>query len=247
MQWVSATAITVTSGSAFVPSLNKCLPVPNAIALTGLVLAASTFYHVYLYSNAGVPAIEVVTTAPASPYNGTARAKTGDTSRRYVGSVLTDASGNIVYMVPQERWGITDVEVNIGTTQQNFNQGAFVVVQYVIVARDVNNEYNTSTYTFTPKSSGLYSISAFAHAEKLTDGVSYALGIFFNGTEVRRISEQVPRSPTGASGGQVGGNTMMWLLSGQAVTIQVYCGGTTTGVYLDGVAALNYATIYRMQ
>lgn len=95
MQWVSGTAITVTSGAAFIPSLNKCLPVPNAIALTGLVLTASTFYHLYLYNNAGVPAVECVTTAPAAPYSGTARAKTGDTSRRYVGSMLTDASGNV--------------------------------------------------------------------------------------------------------------------------------------------------------
>ena len=95
MQWVSATAVTVTSGAAFVPSLNKCLPVPNAIPVTGLVLAASTWYHVYLYSNAGVPAIEVVTTAPAAPYNGTARTKTSDTSRRYIGSVLTDSTGNL--------------------------------------------------------------------------------------------------------------------------------------------------------
>ncbi|MGA0588103.1 hypothetical protein ACO2Q2_13380 [Dyella sp. KRB-257] len=58
-------------------------------------MTASTFYHVYLYNNAGVAAIECVTTAPASPYYGTARTKTGDTSRRYIGSVLTDASANI--------------------------------------------------------------------------------------------------------------------------------------------------------
>lgn len=97
MQWVSATALTVSSGAAFIPALNKCLPVPGAIAKTGLALTASTWYHVYLWLNAGVPDIEIVTTAPAAAYNGTARTKTGDTSRRYVGSVLTDASGNLWY------------------------------------------------------------------------------------------------------------------------------------------------------
>lgn len=96
MQWVSATALTVSSGAAFIPALNKCLPVPNAIAKTGLALTASTWYHVYLWLNAGVPDIEIVTTAPAAAYSGTARAKTGDTSRRYVGSVNTDASANII-------------------------------------------------------------------------------------------------------------------------------------------------------
>ncbi len=95
MQWVSATAVTVSSGAAYIESLGRVLRSPNAIALTGLVLAASTFYHLYLYDNAGTPAIECVTTAPDAPYNGTARAKTGDTSRRYIGSVLTDASGNV--------------------------------------------------------------------------------------------------------------------------------------------------------
>lgn len=97
MQWVSATAVTVSSGRAYIPSLGYCLDVPNAIALTGLALTASTFYHLYLYNNSGTPAIECVTTVPAAPYSGTARAKTGDTSRRYIGSVLTDGSGNLWY------------------------------------------------------------------------------------------------------------------------------------------------------
>ena len=96
MQWVNATAVTVSSGRAYIPGLGYYLDAPNAIALTGLVLTASTFYHLYLYSNAGVPAVECVTTAPAAAYNGTARAKTGDTSRRYIGSVRTDTSGNLM-------------------------------------------------------------------------------------------------------------------------------------------------------
>lgn len=95
MQWVSGTALTVTSGSAYIEGSGKVLRAPAAIAKTGLSLTASTWYHVYLYDNAGTPAVEVVTTAPASPYNGTARSKAGDTSRRYVGSVLTDASSTI--------------------------------------------------------------------------------------------------------------------------------------------------------
>lgn len=95
MVWNSATSISVTSGAAFIPSLSKCLPLTTTLTLSGLVLAASTWYHLYLYLNAGAPAIECVTTAPAAAYYGTARTKTGDTSRRYIGSVLTDGSGNI--------------------------------------------------------------------------------------------------------------------------------------------------------
>lgn len=95
MVWVSGTALTVTSGSAYIPGASAVLSSPADIAKTGLSLSASTWYHVYLYDNAGAPDVEIVTTAPAAPYNGTARAKTGDTSRRYVGSVLTDASAAI--------------------------------------------------------------------------------------------------------------------------------------------------------
>ena len=94
MQWVSATSITVTSGSAYIPSLANVLAASSAMTLSGLSLTASTWYHVYLYNNAGTPAIECVTTAPVL-YNGTAYQKTGDNSRRYMGSVLTDAGGNI--------------------------------------------------------------------------------------------------------------------------------------------------------
>jgi hypothetical protein len=92
---VSATAITVTSGSAYIPSVGANVNVNADIAKVGLSLTPSAFSHVYLFLNAGVPDIEIVATAPSSPYNGTARTKTGDTTRRYLGSVLTDGSSNI--------------------------------------------------------------------------------------------------------------------------------------------------------
>lgn len=96
LKWVSGSALTVTAGAAFVPSLVRVVRVSTDIAKAGLSLTASTWYHVYLLVTAGgAPDIEIVTTAPAAPYNGTARAKTSDTSRRYLGSVLTDASGAI--------------------------------------------------------------------------------------------------------------------------------------------------------
>lgn len=94
MQWVSATAVTVSSGTAYIPGLGTYLQSNAAIALSGLALSASTWYHLYLYSNAGTPAVECVTTAPVL-YYGNAYQKTGDNTRRYIGSVLTDASGNI--------------------------------------------------------------------------------------------------------------------------------------------------------
>lgn len=96
MVWVSGTALTVTSGAAYIPSLGRVVRASADIAKTGLSLAANTWYHVYLWLNGSTPDIEIVTTAPDAPYNGTARTKTGDTSRRYVGSVRTNASGGIL-------------------------------------------------------------------------------------------------------------------------------------------------------
>ena len=99
MTWVSATAIDIEIGAAFVPGLGKIVNVDTKISKTGLSLSASTFYHVYLYENSGAAAVEVVTTAPATAYWGTARSKTGDTTRRYIGSILTDGSSNVIKFI----------------------------------------------------------------------------------------------------------------------------------------------------
>lgn len=120
MEYVSGTQIRFTSGSAYIPSLGRALELPSAVTSTP-TLVASTWYHNYLYSNAGTPAVETTTTVPATAYSGTARTKTGDTSRRYIGSFRTDPSGEIAkfkhnvsngyvaYLAPR------DLSLNAGT------------------------------------------------------------------------------------------------------------------------------------
>jgi len=114
MVWNSATSISVTTGSAYIPSLGRLSLVNATLTLSSLSLTASTWYHLYLYENAGTPTLECVTTAPAAAYFGTARAKTGDTSRRYIGSVLTDGSGNI-YNFRHDAEGAVYYRVGIDT------------------------------------------------------------------------------------------------------------------------------------
>lgn len=94
MEYVSGTQIRFTGGSAYIPSLGRAITLASPVTKTP-TLAANTWYHNYTYDNAGTTDVEVSATAPAAPYNGTARAKTGDTSRRYIGSFRTDASGSI--------------------------------------------------------------------------------------------------------------------------------------------------------
>lgn len=96
LEWVSSSSIKIKSGAAFIGSADRVMAVPSDITLSGLTgLTANTLYHAYVYDNAGTPAAEISTTAPATPFIGTARSKTGDTTRRYLGSVRTDGAGAI--------------------------------------------------------------------------------------------------------------------------------------------------------
>ena len=114
MIWNSAGSLTLSSFSAYVPSLSRCIYSDVAITKAGLVLPPSAFSHLYTFQNGSSVDFEVSSTAPSTPYNGTARTKTGDTSRRYVGSVLTDASANI-WKFLQHGLRINYLE-NIGST-----------------------------------------------------------------------------------------------------------------------------------
>lgn len=94
LEYTGPNSLRVTSGAAYIPGLGFLLDVPNAISKAVLSLAASTHHHVYLYRNGSAPDIEIATTVPAI-YRGRSRIKTGDPSRRYVGTVITNTSGQI--------------------------------------------------------------------------------------------------------------------------------------------------------
>jgi len=94
LEYISPTQVRVTSGAAYVPGPKRIAELASPVTLSPS-LAASTWYHAYLTVAGGVVSAEASTTAPAAPYTGTARAKTGDTSRRYLGSFQTTASGAI--------------------------------------------------------------------------------------------------------------------------------------------------------
>ena len=93
LTWNSATSISVGVGACYAEN-GDWIDVTSAITKASLSLSASTWYHVYVYLSAGVASAEVVTTAPVA-WKGDAYSKTGDTSRRYVGSIKSDASSNV--------------------------------------------------------------------------------------------------------------------------------------------------------
>jgi hypothetical protein len=94
LEYNTTTQIRVTPGMAYIQSSGKILKLA-ANDDTSPSLSASTWYHVYLFDNSGTVDTEVSTTAPASPWIGTARSKTSDTTRRYLGSFRTNASSQI--------------------------------------------------------------------------------------------------------------------------------------------------------
>lgn len=94
MVWDATNGFSVTSGTCYIPSVGRNVNFPSTISKAGLVLANNTWYHVYGFLNSGVPDVEHSTTAPVI-YNGVARNKSGDTTRRYIGSFRTSSGGAI--------------------------------------------------------------------------------------------------------------------------------------------------------
>lgn len=137
LERTAANGLRVGTGSAFIPSLGYALSVATAIAKTGLTLVAGTWYHVYLFLNAGVPDIEIVTTAPASPYSGVARAKSADNSRRYLGSLqaigtnalpnFIHCDGYINYLEDSTATTFRALSNGVGTSSSPVSLGSFGV------------------------------------------------------------------------------------------------------------------------
>jgi len=99
--WVSGTQLSISPGAAYIPALGRPLEVANTlnISIASGSLAADTFYYLYLYNNAGTPALEL-SSSIADPYNGgTARQKSGDPTRRFLFSVRSGPGGNILKTV----------------------------------------------------------------------------------------------------------------------------------------------------
>ena len=91
----SGTSLTITAGAAFIPGLARVVALPIDRVLSGLVVTTS-HRSVYLYEDAaGVGQVELSTTVPSAPYSGAARTKSGDTTRRFLGTVKCNADATI--------------------------------------------------------------------------------------------------------------------------------------------------------
>lgn len=156
MQYVGPAAVTIKSGAAYIPSVGKVVRNDSDMALSGLSLTASSWNHIYVYPNSGVLAPEISTTAPASPYNGTARTKTGDTSRRYVGSVYVGSGGAIYnFRMVGSRFFYQEAETALrvlsngtSTTEASLSLSGRVPVASVVALLRVDNNSSTQYVHF---------------------------------------------------------------------------------------------------
>lgn len=94
--YLSASSIQVGAGMAWVSGTGRLLA-SNPITVSGISLGANAWGHIYYFSNAGVPSAAGSATVP-TPYFGFGSAwrKSDDVTRRYIGSIRTDGSGNIL-------------------------------------------------------------------------------------------------------------------------------------------------------
>ena len=95
VEWVSATQLKLLTGAAHIQNGDVIVKLTADSTKTLSSLSANTWYYVYVFESSGVLDWEHSTTAPASPYFGSARSKTGDSSRRFVFCFRTNASGQL--------------------------------------------------------------------------------------------------------------------------------------------------------
>ncbi len=186
MQWVSTTALTVSSGAAYIEGSANVVAAPSAIAKAGMSLSASTWYHVYLYLNAGTPDIEIVTTAPATAYSGGARSKTGDNTRRYIGSVVTIPTGALAKFQHQSSTGEVAYLDNLNSAPFSVVSGgsatsattvscAGAVPVTSVVAKLLANNNASGAIAYISNPGALYPLSTSQWmAFVLTSGMFYA-------------------------------------------------------------------------
>jgi hypothetical protein len=100
VEYVSANSLTIRAGAAYVPALGRVLELPADITKSGLVLTANTWYYLYLFEGPSGPDVEIVTTAPASPYRAGARVKGPDSgpdnTRRFLDEVRAKGTNTLM-------------------------------------------------------------------------------------------------------------------------------------------------------
>lgn len=157
--------VTVSDGLAYVPATGRIL---SQTALSVLVDGVvSAWRHFYLSNDAGVISLEASATAPAEPYQGTARTKSNDPTRRYLGSLYFGTGGTTMaftHSQPGDRANRVDftppggaavaqatlLSLATGTAPTNVNAANIVPVTCRIMYTLIDNSSPSDAYLSTP-------------------------------------------------------------------------------------------------
>lgn len=203
MNYVGRRAITINPGAAYIPSLRKTIISSADIVLTGITFTAG-LNHLYLYDNGGVAAIEVSAVVPEL-YAGTSYRKTSDSTRRYISSVLANASLDL-YAFSH------DVDLN----EITYNEGTPGVVPFTLYGG-----FNSATPTLADTST--------VAPKQTTTKIHGAIN---GGTANFSISEQIA-TPGGPNWGTQSTNSQVkFPVSRASATIGKYITWTNASVAL---------------
>jgi hypothetical protein len=216
----AAGVVGCSPGSAYIPSLSAVLKVPSALTVNLTGLTANTIYHLYLYSASGTPTLEVSATPPVV-YSEPAFQKTGDTSRRYIGSILASAA-NDCYPFKH----VDDIVTYRASPGSN---SLFAVLQ------GARNTASTSVSIL-----GVAPITATQLRTNLCNNTDTAPNVAFSNSEVGPASSSVFTMLLGRIVGSAWTFAEIDVDSTGAFNFALVAGGNSGGVYI-------YATGYRFR
>lgn len=96
LEYVSTTQIRVKSGACYIPATASIVQKTTDTTLTPTGLVANTWYYIYGTNVGGVLAFDNASTTAPAAYFGTAKQKSGDSTRRFIGAFRTNASSQII-------------------------------------------------------------------------------------------------------------------------------------------------------
>lgn len=157
--------IGLTPGVAYIPNQLRALSQTDmSVVVTGVV---SSWRHFYIANDGGDLKFEASPTPPAVPYQGTARTKSNDPTRRYLGSLYFGASGTTMQFVHSqegERANRIDftppggaavsqatlLSLATGTAPTNVNAANIVPLTCRILYALIDNSSPSDAYLSTP-------------------------------------------------------------------------------------------------
>ncbi|WP_024647720.1 hypothetical protein [Pseudomonas syringae] len=186
--------VSLSPGLCYAPDTERML---LDTSMSVVVSANSTWQHFYLGNDAGVLKLESSSVAPQAPYQGTARTKSNDTSRRYLGSLYFGSTGTTVQFVhsqPGDRANRIDFTppggaavtqstlLNLATATSSVSVNAANVVPLTcrIMYTLIENSSPSDAYLSTPDYG---TVSATNYLLSIKGGQSGQYDVFLNGNQ----------------------------------------------------------------